>query len=97
MTPEDVTDFLNARTEPPCIVIAPDRRRQGSNLLFTKPADLLTFSYGKESFTRHIELAKEKHAQVVVIENERIALDLDLPEDYALLNAANAIPVFTEI
>ncbi len=97
MTPEDVDAFLDARTEPPCIVLAPDRRRQGTNLLFTKPADLLTFSYGKESFDRHIELAKEKKAQVVIVENERIALDLDLPEDYALLNAAKAIPVFTEI
>lgn len=97
MTPEDVSEFLDARTEPPCIVIAPDRRRQGTNLLFTKPADLLTFSYGKESFDRHLELAKEKQAQVVIIENERIALDLDLPEDYTLLNSAKAIPVFTEI
>ncbi|QRN83955.1 2-phospho-L-lactate guanylyltransferase [Chloroflexota bacterium] len=97
MTPDDVKAFLDARTEPPCIVLAPDRRRQGTNLLFTTPADLLTFSYGKESFDRHIELAKEKKAQVVIVENERIALDLDLPEDYALLNSAKAIPVFIEI
>jgi 2-phospho-L-lactate guanylyltransferase (CobY/MobA/RfbA family) len=77
-------------------VIAPDRRRQGTNLLFTNPADLLTFSYGEDSFERHIELAKQRAAQVVVVENDQIALDLDLPEDYSLLNMTNAIPVLNE-
>lgn len=97
MSPEDVNAFLDERTEAPCVVIAPDRRRQGTNLLFTNPADLLTFSYGKESFSRHIQLAQENDAQVVIVENERIALDLDLPDDYVLLNSAKAIPVLNEI
>jgi 2-phospho-L-lactate guanylyltransferase len=96
MTPADVTAFLNRRSDSPGIVIAPDRRRQGTNLLFTNPADLLTFSYGEDSFERHIELAKQRAAQVVVVENDQIALDLDLPEDYKLLNTAEAIPVLND-
>ena len=97
MTPEDVNAFLNRRTEPPCVVVAPDRRRLGTNLLFTNPADLLTFSYGKESFDRHLQLARKNNAHVVIVENEHIALDLDLPDDYVLLNSAKAIPVLNEI
>lgn len=97
MTPKDVEAFLDQRSSSPGIVIAPDRRRQGTNLLFTNPADLLTFSYGQDSFDRHIELAKERNAQVVVVENDQIALDLDLPEDYDLLSRVEAIPVLNDI
>jgi hypothetical protein len=41
-------------------------------------------------------LAKQRAAQVVVVENDQIALDLDLPEDYKLLNTAEAIPVLND-
>jgi 2-phospho-L-lactate guanylyltransferase len=97
MTPEDVKNFLDRRSDQAGIVIAPDRRRQGTNLLFTNPADLLTFSYGQDSFDHHIALAKGKGARVEIVENDRIALDLDLPEDYDLLDLNKAAPVFDGI
>lgn len=87
LTPQDVVDFLRLRTQPPMIVIAPDRRQQGTNMLFTDPADLLTFSFGLDSFHKHCELAKSKDAQIAVYENENIALDLDIPEDYEILSS----------
>jgi 2-phospho-L-lactate/phosphoenolpyruvate guanylyltransferase len=93
LTPEDVNEFLNARKGPPMIVITPDRRREGTNMLLTDPADLLTFSFGGKSFERHTELAKTKGAEVIIVENERIALDLDIPEDYELLSLKNAAPI----
>ncbi len=49
MTPEDVNAFLAERLTSPVEIITPDRRGQGTNLLFTNPADLLTFSYGMDS------------------------------------------------
>ncbi|MCB2202480.1 2-phospho-L-lactate guanylyltransferase [bacterium] len=97
MTPEDVSDFLDRRSDPPVAIIAPDRRRQGTNLLFTNPADLLVFSYGQESFERHMSLAKQKGARVEIVENERIALDLDVPDDYDMLRSVEAIPIMSEI
>jgi 2-phospho-L-lactate guanylyltransferase len=97
MVPEDVNAFLEARKESPVEIIAPDRREEGTNLLFTNPADLLTFSYGMDSFKRHVAQAKAKGARVVIFENERIALDLDIPEDYNLLNSLKEIPVLSEI
>lgn len=94
LTPDDVTDFIHHRTSAPMIVISPDRRRQGTNMLLLDPADLLTFSYGQESFTRHIELAKSRGATVTIVENERIALDLDIPEDFDILSTKRSIPIF---
>jgi 2-phospho-L-lactate guanylyltransferase len=94
LTPYDVDDFIQRRVEPPMIVISPDRHRTGTNMLLIDPADLITFSYGLDSFERHCGLARAKGAEVIVVENDRIALDLDVPEDYDLLKSRAFIPVF---
>jgi len=93
LTAADVTDFVAQRTAPPMIVINPDRRRLGTNMLLIDPADLISFSFGLDSFSRHCALAKEKGAEIVVHENPRISLDLDVPEDYEFLRSVNKIPV----
>lgn len=94
MTPMDVSDFLASRTQAPMILITPDRRREGTNMLLIDPADLITLSFGEASFTKHCELAKSNGADVIVHENERIALDLDVPEDYKILSSKNVVPIF---
>lgn len=94
LTPQDVESFLKQRTEPPMIVISPDLRRKGTNMLLIDPADLITFSYGQDSFEKHRDLAKSKGAKVITYENERIALDLDVPEDYELLSSKAFVPSF---
>jgi 2-phospho-L-lactate/phosphoenolpyruvate guanylyltransferase len=93
LTPEDVTDFLAQRTSPPMMVISPDRLRLGTNMLLIDPADLITFSFGTDSFERHSALAEQTGAEVIVYENERIALDLDIPEDYEILRSKSVIPI----
>ncbi len=95
LTPEDVIAFLDQRTQAPMIVITPDRRQQGTNMLLIDPPDLLNFSYGENSFHRHCKLAESRGARVIVHESDRIALDLDVPEDYALLSSKISDPVFS--
>lgn len=94
LTPYDVEAFLQERVQPPMIVISPDRRRKGTNMLLIDPADLITFSYGQDSFEKHKELAVLSGAQVITYENERIALDLDIPEDYDMLRERAFVPSF---
>jgi 2-phospho-L-lactate guanylyltransferase len=93
LTPADVNAFLSNRTQAPMIVITPDRRQQGTNMLLIDPPDLLTFSFGEESFKRHCALAEAKGAKVIVHKSDNIALDLDVPEDYVLLNSKISDPV----
>jgi 2-phospho-L-lactate/phosphoenolpyruvate guanylyltransferase len=95
LTPSDVIEFLNARTTSPMIVIAPDRRREGTNMLLSDPPDLLTFSFGGQSFDRHSRLARSHGATVIEHHNEHIALDLDVPEDYQLLSSKISNPVYS--
>lgn len=83
--PEDIQLFLKHSGNPPEVIIAPDRRKDGTNALFINPADLIEFKYGKNSFNIHLDLAKKANARVEVVDMDSIALDLDLPEDLELL------------
>jgi 2-phospho-L-lactate/phosphoenolpyruvate guanylyltransferase len=83
----DVERFLMHSGNPPELIIAPDRRHDGTNALFLSPAGLIDFSYGEGSFNIHLELAKKANARIEVVEDEVFGLDLDLPEDLELLRS----------
>jgi len=82
---EDVSNFIARSGKPPEVVIAPDRRHDGTNALFINPAGLIEFKYGKGSFDIHMKLAEKANARIEVVEEIHFALDLDLPEDLEYL------------
>ncbi|MDO9349017.1 MAG: hypothetical protein Q7T47_07000, partial [Anaerolineales bacterium] len=83
--PADVRRLLKRGKKPPVVVIAPDRRLDGTNGLFVNPAGLIEYGYGPGSFQRHSERASEAGAKLEVVNSDRLALDLDLPEVLVLL------------
>ena len=78
---------LAAASDPPAMVIVPDRRERGTNVLLLAPPDLLSFSYGPGSFQRHLALAEARSVQPVVLRLPNLAIDADLPEDLSLLQS----------
>lgn len=66
------------------VVIAPDRRRDGTNALLIRPASLIAYAFGEDSFRRHILLAQMAEAKVEIFESPTLALDVDIPEDLVL-------------
>ncbi len=82
---DHVKSLLSCATKPPEIIIAPDRRRDGTNALYLEPADLINFYYGTGSFHKHVEEAEKRKINVKIFESEEFGLDLDLPEDLELL------------
>jgi 2-phospho-L-lactate guanylyltransferase len=86
ITPEDVHAMLELAKDPPVVVVAPDRRRQGTNALLVCPAGLIEYEYGPGSFERHCERAQEAGARLEVCELPSLALDMDLPEDLELVS-----------
>ncbi len=82
---ESIQTLIQAGKKPPIVVIAPDRRHDGTNGLMINPAGLIDYQFGPGSFTRHVEQAKRKHIQIEVAEIPSLQLDLDLPEDLELL------------
>jgi len=83
--PPSVREILKHGKKAPVIVIAPDRRQDGTNGLFVNPAGLIEYGYGLGSFQRHSERALAAGATLEVVQSDILGLDLDLPEDLELL------------
>lgn len=87
----DVASMVLRGRDGPVVVIAPDRRSEGTNALLLSPPDVIAFDYGPGSFQRHCERARITGARLEVFEAESLALDLDLPEDLELVGRGPAI------
>jgi 2-phospho-L-lactate guanylyltransferase len=85
ITAKDLQRFIAHSGNPPEVIIAPDRRRDGTNALYINPAGLIEFKYGEGSFKIHLELAEKAKARIEIVEDSTFGLDLDLPEDLELL------------
>lgn len=69
------------------VLIAPDRRHDGSNVVVI-PRRLFprwTFRYGPDSFSAHCSVAAELGAPIVVIDDDRLATDVDTIDDVNLV------------
>ena len=81
ITPEDVRAMLDLVKDPPVVVVAPDRRRQGTNALLVCPIGLIEYDFGPGSFKRHCDRALLAGARLEIFDLPSMALDVDLPED----------------
>jgi 2-phospho-L-lactate guanylyltransferase len=86
LTAEDVRVMLDKATDPPVVVLAPDRHRQGTNALLICPAGLIEYEFGPDSFRRHCEIARQAGARLEIADLPSLALDVDLPEDLELVS-----------
>jgi 2-phospho-L-lactate guanylyltransferase len=86
ITPEDVRAMLNCAHDPPVVVVAPDRRRQGTNALLVCPTGLIEYQFGPGSFQQHCERARQAGARLEICDLPSLSLDVDLPEDLDLLS-----------
>lgn len=81
---EDVEGVLRAASGSPgapFAVLAPAHDRMGTNALLLAPPDVLRLRFGHDSFRYHLNEASARGVPVNVIENSRIALDIDEPAD----------------
>jgi 2-phospho-L-lactate guanylyltransferase len=81
ITREDILALIERARKPPVVVIAPDRREEGTNALLICPAGLIEYDFGPGSFKRHCERAHLAGAKLEVVKLPSLSLDLDLPED----------------
>lgn len=70
------------------VTLVPDRRRDGTNVAVVPTGAGFCFAYGAGSFARHRTEAARLGLPCQVVYDSRLALDIDLPEDLALLNVA---------
>lgn len=79
-----VTD-LSTVARPGHVVLAPDRRRDGTNVAAVPAASGFSFSYGPGSFLRHCAEAERLGVPFEILDREDLAWDVDVPDDLAAL------------
>lgn len=88
LTTEDVSAMLALAKAPPVVVVAPDRRHEGTNALLVCPVGLIEYEFGPGSFKNHCDRACKAGARLEVCELPSLSLDMDLPEDLEAMNKA---------
>lgn len=86
-TPDSLRNVLAAEGD---IVLVPDRKNAGTNILLLRAAALdgFCFAYGSDSFRVHSGNAAGQQRMVTVLHDEKLAFDVDEPEDYLLWKSA---------
>jgi 2-phospho-L-lactate guanylyltransferase len=77
VTCTDLEQILSDGMPAPSTVLVPSVDRLGTNALLRTPPDLYPSRFGRNSFVLHMQEARRSQAQIRVIENSNIALDLD--------------------
>ena len=70
---------------PRTALIVPDRHGTGTNALVLMPPDLFEPAFGPDSCARHVSRARASGISFALERIESMAIDLDTPEDMALL------------
>ena len=65
----------------PGVCIAPDRARDGSNVMCVPTDADFEFAYGPESFRRHCVEAERLGLTLTVVDDDSLAWDVDDPDD----------------
>ena len=81
----DAVVLVERASDPPVVVIAPDRHQKGTNALLISPAGLIEYDFGENSFQRHCNLVKKAGARLEVVNLPSLGLDLDSPEDLEII------------
>jgi 2-phospho-L-lactate guanylyltransferase len=88
VTRQDIRKLIAQGSRPPVVVIAPDRHGEGTNALLVSPIGLIEYAFGANSYQRHLRQVTLSGARLEVCTLVRFALDVDLPEDLALVREA---------
>ena len=93
ITPRDVKAMLRLGEPAPVVVLAPDRRQDGTNGLFINPSGLIEYGFGPGSFKRHCERARAANARLEIVNRKALGLDLDIPEDLEMLGGLKKLGI----
>jgi 2-phospho-L-lactate guanylyltransferase len=69
------------------VVLAPDRNRQGTNGLCLHTSVCFDFSFGPNSFERHLDCVRQLSMQSVIVDRPGLAFDVDIPDHLTELRA----------
>ena len=81
ITPADIDAIVAAHCAAPAVTLVRAGSDGGTNALACSPPDAIPFCFGDDSFRRHLAASKACGIEPQVIELERVARDIDRPDD----------------
>jgi 2-phospho-L-lactate guanylyltransferase len=81
ITIEELNNLFDIRVRQDGLIIVPDRKREGTNVLSVMPPDAISFQYGRDSFKKHINSARSVSIDVIIRESTSLGIDLDTEAD----------------
>ena len=78
---KEVQQLVEAEGAEPAVVVAPDRRKLGTNALFVRPPGIIEYGFGVNSYDTHRARAAQAGAHVRICHLPGVALDIDVPDD----------------
>jgi 2-phospho-L-lactate guanylyltransferase len=78
---EQVLAQLRPGVKAPYALLVPSHDRMGTNALLLAPPGIINLRFGHDSFTYHMSQVSAQGLPLRFLENERIALDIDEPQD----------------
>jgi 2-phospho-L-lactate/phosphoenolpyruvate guanylyltransferase len=96
IAPADIDEIFAAASGAPSAVIVPSRSGTGTNALLRTPPTLFASFFGPNSFPKHCREAERCGAQLTVLRNERLELDVDDWEDLQYLASRPDLPRATK-
>jgi 2-phospho-L-lactate guanylyltransferase len=82
---EDIDALLATQVSAPAAILVPSREGTGTNAILRTPPALFPSCFGPNSLALHRAEAARVGVECLIVENERIALDIDEPADLEVL------------
>jgi 2-phospho-L-lactate/phosphoenolpyruvate guanylyltransferase len=83
--PEDIDELLSIDLRAPAALLVPSREGTGTNAIIRTPPALFPSRFGPNSLALHEEEAARVGVECLIVQNSRIALDIDEPSDIEML------------
>jgi 2-phospho-L-lactate guanylyltransferase len=81
----DIDELLSMELDSPGALLVPSREGTGTNAIIRTPPVLFRSRFGPNSLALHKLESAKVGVECVIVENSRIALDIDEPADLELL------------
>ena len=82
---DDIDSVLSTKLDSPGALLVPSREGTGTNAILRTPPTLFPSRFGPNSLALHREEAARVGIECLIVNNERIALDIDEPADLQAL------------
>jgi 2-phospho-L-lactate guanylyltransferase len=81
----DIDELLSLNISAPAVVLVPSQEGTGTNAIVRTPPALFPSRFGPNSLALHKQEAARVGSECLIVNNARIALDIDEPADLQLL------------